>query len=285
MFGYVTVFKDELLVREFNEYKAVYCSLCKTMGKEYSRLSRFILSYDCTFYAVLLLALSGKCPGYEKKMCSCNPLKKCSYIKFGEEALSKAAALSVISAYFKVIDNISDTKGIKKFLYKMVKPVFKKWCKRAKLKYPYIFNALADMSREQFKAENSENCHIDLAAEPTANMLKSILSVEGRTEKEKKILSSLGYSLGRWIYLIDAIDDYEDDKNKGNFNPFLKYNGEENLRDYSSQVLNQCLAGAYNSWNLLDVSQYFGIIDNILLKGLAAKQRTVLFSEEKRNGD
>ena len=49
MFGYVTIYKDELLVREFNEYKSVYCGLCRTLGTEYSKLSRFILSYDCTF--------------------------------------------------------------------------------------------------------------------------------------------------------------------------------------------------------------------------------------------
>ena len=55
LFGYVTVYKDELLVREFNEYKAVYCGLCKSLGKEYGVLSRVILSYDCTFYALFLL--------------------------------------------------------------------------------------------------------------------------------------------------------------------------------------------------------------------------------------
>ena len=106
LFGYVTVYKDELLVREFNEYKAVYCGLCKSLGKEYGVLSRAILSYDCTFYALFLLALKGNCPGYEQKMCRCNPLKKCTYIKEGADSLSKAGALSVCSVYFKIIDKI-----------------------------------------------------------------------------------------------------------------------------------------------------------------------------------
>lgn len=113
MFGYVTIYKDELLVREFNEYKSVYCGLCRTLGTEYSKLSRFILSYDCTFYALLLLSLNGECPGYEKKMCRCNPLKKCTYIKNGEDALSKASALSVVSVYFKIVDNISDSRVLR----------------------------------------------------------------------------------------------------------------------------------------------------------------------------
>ena len=159
MFGYVTIYKDELLVREFNEYKSVYCGLCRTLGTEYSKLSRFILSYDCTFYALLLLSLNGECPGYEKKMCRCNPLKKCTYIKNGEDALSKASALSVVSVYFKIVDNISDSKGIKKLAYKFLKPIAKKWANKAKEKYPYIYNAVETMSKEQFIVESKENQH------------------------------------------------------------------------------------------------------------------------------
>ena len=64
----------------------------------------------------------------------------------------------------------------------------------------------------------------------------------------------------------------------------MDYNGEKNFKNYISQILNQSLAQAYNAFELLDITLYKGIIDNILLKGLAQKQRTVLFSEEK-NGN
>lgn len=96
----------------------------------------------------------------------------------------------------------------------------------------------------------------------------------------------MGYNLGRWIYLMDAADDLEEDREKNNYNPFLlmNYNGEQNFKNYISQILNQSLAQAYNAFELLDITLYKGIIDNILLKGLAQKQRAVLFSEEK-NGN
>lgn len=284
MFGYVRIHQDELLVKELNQYKSIYCGLCRTLGKEYSILSRFILSYDSTFYAMLLLDLKGVCPGYERKRCRCNPLKKCSYIKNGEDALSKAAALSVISVYFKLIDNIADTKGVKKIFYKLLKSVSKRWCKKAKNNYQYIYDAVKEMSEGQFEAENNQDCHIDMAAEPTAKMLGTILSVEGKTENDKLILSNLGYYLGRWIYLMDAVDDYEEDIKNNNFNPFSSYKGE-NIKDYFSQVLNSNLAQAYNAWNLLSTSLYNGIIDNILLKGLVAKQKSILSAEENEDGN
>ena len=76
MFGYLQIEKEELLVKEFETYKAVYCGLCKQMGKDYSFLTRLTLSYDCTFYAMLLMSLHSSCGGFKKGRCSCNPLKR-----------------------------------------------------------------------------------------------------------------------------------------------------------------------------------------------------------------
>ena len=146
-------------------------------------MSRFILSYDCTFYALLLLSLNGECPGYEKKMCRCNPLKKCTYIKNGEDALSKASALSVVSVYFKIVDNISDSKGIKKLAYKFLKPIAKKWANKAKEKYPYIYSAVETMS----------------------NSTKMLPIYNVQTEENKVALTMTSYFMSSFIYLFYCI--------------------------------------------------------------------------------
>ena len=142
------------------------------------------------------------------------------------------------------------------------------------------------MSKEQFIVESMDNVQLDMSADPTAKMLRTVLSYEEQDKSRKLILETMGYNLGRWIYLMDAADDLEEDREKNNYNPFLlmDYNGEQNFKNYISQILNQSLAQAYNAFELLDITLYKGIIDNILLKGLAQKQRTVLFSEEK-NGN
>ena len=49
MFGYLQIDKAELKVREYEAYKAVYCGLCRQLGRDYSFLTRLALSYDCTF--------------------------------------------------------------------------------------------------------------------------------------------------------------------------------------------------------------------------------------------
>ena len=67
MFGYVTVYKPELKVKEYEAYKGVYCTLCKRLGKDYGFLSRLTLSYDFTFLAHCMLFAS-----------SCNSNNKCN---------------------------------------------------------------------------------------------------------------------------------------------------------------------------------------------------------------
>ena len=49
MFGYVKPDKSELRIKEYETYKAVYCALCKELGKRYGLMSRLTLNYDYTF--------------------------------------------------------------------------------------------------------------------------------------------------------------------------------------------------------------------------------------------
>ena len=57
MFGYIRIAKPELKVKEYEMYKAIYCSLCRELGRSYGFLSRLTLSYDFTFLALLNMSL------------------------------------------------------------------------------------------------------------------------------------------------------------------------------------------------------------------------------------
>lgn len=280
VFGYIKIHKEELLIREYEAYKSIYCALCKQLGNDYSFFTRFILSYDCAFYAMLLMSLNGSCSGFEQKRCTFNPFKKCNYCKNTDDSLSKAAALSVITAYYKVIDNIEDSKVGKRILYKLAKPVFSHWHKKASKLYPYLDKTVSNMMSAQLEAEKNPDCHLDMAADPTAQMLAQALEAEGRDDSQKRILHQLGYSLGRWIYLIDAADDYNKDSKQGIFNPYNSY--KENLEAVMQSNLSQALACAYEAYNLLEIVDFNGIIDNIILKGLPLTQANVL-KERKEN--
>ena len=107
MFGYVRVSKGELKVKEYEMYKAVYCSLCRELGKSYGVLSRFTLSYDFTFLALLSMSLQDECVKAKKGRCAFNPLKRCNYCT-NTNVFEMPSAAAMIMLYYKLKDNIND---------------------------------------------------------------------------------------------------------------------------------------------------------------------------------
>lgn len=283
MFGYLQIQKSELLVREYDAYKAVYCGLCKQMGKDYSFLTRFTLSYDCTFYAMLLLSLSRGCTGFDDGRCRFNPMKKCKYARSRDDSLSKAAAFSVILVYYKLLDDIKDSKFFNRIISRVLKPLFRHWRKKAAVNYPQLDEAVDKMMSLQNEAEEN-SAGIDQAAHPTAQLLSEVISLEAKDDSERRVLGEFGYHIGRWVYLIDAADDYEDDIKDGCFNPFAAKQADD-IKEQMSAVLNQCLARAYDAYSLLSLTDFKGIFDNMMLYGFPAKQNAVIFGQQEVEND
>ena len=280
MFGYIKIYKNELLVREYEAYKSVYCGLCKKIGKDYSFISRMLLSYDCTFYAVFLMSLKRSCSGFYTGRCRFNPFKKCSYCECGGDALSKAAAVNVILAYYKLLDDISDSGFFKRIVLKIIKPFFSRPRKKACKKFPEIDRLAKEMLNAQQKTEKNPDCTLDMAAHPTAEFLASLLESEG-CGNDGRIYRRIGYGLGRFIYLVDAADDYEKDIKSGSFNPFKPYG--DNLAEIINNNLSSSLAMAYDAYNLLNLVDFKGIIDNVILKGLPTVQSEISEKFEVKN--
>lgn len=264
MFGYIRAAKGDLRVKELDFYKAVYCTLCKTMGREYSLLSRFTLSYDFTFLALLNMSLKGGCDAVEKKHCVFNPLKKCIFCK-NDEDIRLPAAAAVILNYYKVLDNISDEKGIKKLGYILAKPFFKSPYKKAARRYPEIDKIVSDYISAQSLAESDPKCDLDKAADPSAKVLSQLFMLLSDDNSQKRVLDRLGYCMGRYIYLIDAYCDLADDIKNNSFNP-LKM--RENPKELISQQLYFCINEACKAFELLEVKKYKDILGNIIYLGL-----------------
>lgn len=270
MFGYIRTAKPELRVREYETYKAVYCSLCRRLGRSYGPISRLTLSYDFTFLALLNMALQDGCDGFERKRCAFNPLKKCNYCK-NDSAIDMPAAAAMILLYYKILDNTRDEKGIKKLGYLIMKPIFSGAHKKAAKKYPEI----EDMAKTYITAQNAletDGCDdLDRAADPTAAMMSELLPLCSESEAQKRVLSRLGYCIGRYIYILDAACDLEDDLKSGSYN-VLKSECTENPKEYAANRVRPqlyfCVNEAAKAFELLDIKKYRDILGNIIYLGL-----------------
>lgn len=294
MFGYVRPQKWELLVREFDQYKGVYCSLCRQLGRRYGPVAKLALNYDCTFFSMTFIALSVREPGFERKRCTVNPLSKCTYCLERDKA-DAGAALTVIMTYFKIKDDIEDSPWYKKAAYRCLLPFAAPARRRAAKKYPEYDSIVSSAMEEQKKVEHGENPGVDGSAEPTANMLASLFTLLAEGEKntpEARVLREFGYYLGRWVYLMDAADDLEKDVASGSFNPFaVRYgirrgDAGEKLRTAkagANEVLNMTLARLGAAFQLMDLNSFAPVIRNVVLKGLPEIQKELLFQKEKTN--
>ncbi len=282
MFGYVCINKGEIKIKYYETYKAVYCGLCKQLGKDYSFLTRFLLNFDCTFFALFIMANTEKCPNFKKGRCRFNLLKSCKYCSSEDEALSKAGALLVSMSYYKLIDNIRDGGFFEKIGCTLIRPLFSSWFKKARNKYPFYAEACDKMYNSQIEAEKN-GASIDESAEPTANLLKCVFAQEAYSDKIRPAYEQFGYHLGKWIYLMDAACDIESDIKHNSFNPI--YNKlkrpQKECMEYSDGILSQSMCLLTSSYRLIDKKRFEDILDNIVLLGLPKKQKDLLFSERK----
>lgn len=270
MFGYIRVCKGELKVKEFEMYKAVYCSLCRDLGRDFGILSRFTLSYDFTFLALLNMAFSEGCDEIERKRCAFNPLKKCNYCK-SDASFKMASASAMIMLYYKLKDNVADEKGFKKLGYRLLLPLFWGAHKKAAKKYPEIEKIVSDYIENQSRLEKENCADIDLAADPTATALADIFKLCSQDEMQKRVLARLGYCVGRYIYLLDAACDFEKDRKNSSYNVLLKNvkgDTESFIKERVVPQLYFCANEAALAFELLELKKYKTILGNIIYLGL-----------------
>lgn len=217
MFGYIRPVYGELLVKEYELYRAVYCGLCRYGGEHISHFTRFFLNYDFVALALLRLSLSGEKPMIKEQRCPYHIKKK--KMLSANDAYNLTCSAFAILLYYKVIDDINDSKGFKRFIKKMTKPFFLH-IKNSVKEYKSMEEIIkCGLSRLQ-EFENSGKDNLDEVADCFAKITQSIASY-GMSGQPGLIAAECGYHIGRYIYVIDALDDLVDDQKNGNYNPLI----------------------------------------------------------------
>lgn len=233
MFGYIRPVKSELLVKEADFYEAVYCGLCRYSGKHLTHFSRFLLNYDFTFLAVLRLSLTEETVTVEKKRCPYSMKKKPTVCC--DEVFSYTANAFGLFSYYKLEDDVLDGKGLGRLGKRMLLPFFGRMKKKCKA-YPEMEEMIRVPIEELHRLE-AEGCDSpDRAADCFGRLMKE-LTAFGLEGTNKAVAEQCGYHVGRFIYLIDAYDDYEKDAETGNYNPFLqKYGSAKGVEEHASEI-------------------------------------------------
>lgn len=292
MFGYVRVSAGELKVKEHEFYKGTYCGLCASLGKCTGQCSRMTLSYDFTLFALLRFALTGERVEFKQGRCLAHPFKKRNIMVRNAE-LDYAAYASALLSYHKVRDDIADS-GFWRGLFERIF-ILPKACamrRRTLRKKPEFFalDAKCQEIMEKFSSLEKEKCQsADKIASVFGELLAELISFSLSGANER-IARSIGSSIGRWIYVADALDDIHDDMKTGNYNPFVEmYGGKipsaEQVGDILLAIKNELYA-VEAAVDLVDFSDNLtvkSIISNILYLGIPSRTQKIAekFSELK----
>lgn len=275
MFGYVKPVVGEMLVREHEFYKAAYCGICRAMKKHTGNLSRVTLSYDSVFLALVrMLYIPDGDFSAEQKRCIAHPMKKRPMLKENSAIEYTARAFAVLT-YYKLKDDLSDERGLKKAGAVMVRPISSGANKKAKL---VDLSAIVGQKLDEITRLENEKCQsIDEPAALFGELLGEIFA-GGLSGEDRLVTYQLGYHLGKFIYAADAAEDYEKDRKSGSYNPYvLLYGGKdltaENKQSIKCGLLLECkrIEAAVNLLPFGTRATIENIINNIIYLGLVKR--------------
>ena len=278
MFGYIRPAAPRLSEAENARFHDAYCGLCHTLGRRYGFAARFLLNFDFTFLAILLSL--GTATTRACRRCVAHPCKGCGALD-ASAALDAAADHSVVLAWWQIRDHIADHGFFAGLKYRLAALFVRRAYRKARKLVP-DFDAAVQRHLRDLSEREAEHCaSLDAAAEPFAALLAEIAAVEPDGTK-RRVFEQIFYHLGRWIYLIDAADDFKQDAKGGNYNP-LRYRyqiaGDElpdDVKNALGETLDASIRQMAGAYALLDAGEWTSVLDSIFYESFYAIGYAVL---------
>ena len=262
MIGYITVKKEELKIKDFDCYHAFYCGVCRDIKAEYGQFARLTLTYDMTFLAILLSSVYDKEPTAEKHLCMMHPGSKQTGLQ--NEFTKYAADMSIIIVYHNLQDDWIDERKKRSLI---ASGLLKRAYKKASAKYPRQVEAVEKYLEQLHEVEKEGSDDLDKASGLTGDFFREVFKIYDE-DIWNKDLGDIGFYLGKFIYLMDAWEDIEEDREKGNYNPFLQYSEREDFEEFSFSILQMMAAEAAAAFERLPAVDHVDILRNILYAGI-----------------
>lgn len=141
--------------------------------------------------------------------------------------LAYCADASAILSYQKCKDDRTDEHGWKKMRAGFAKVFLSSAYRKAKKRHPKLDQTIArELARLQEYESSGAEPSADIPAGIFGDLMKAVFS-DGLEGTNARLAAEIGHTIGRWIYLVDAADDFEEDRKKHRFNPFLRVFGDQ----------------------------------------------------------
>lgn len=275
MFGYVVVNKPELKIKDFTIYQSFYCGLCRSLHKEFGRTAQLTLNFDLTFVAILLTALYEPETAIFEEHCVLHPIRK--HTMLSNKYIDYAADMTILLTYLKCVD---DWKDEKRYRSACLCRIWKHRYLRVKKQYPKKVEHI-EQALEQIMLCEQQQCYDLDKISSLFGIVMGEIMVYTQDEWSQN-LYEIGDYLGRFIYIMDAYDDVEDDMKKHMYNPFCKDYKDDGFDDRIHAILELMIAQSADAFEILPILQYTDLLRNIFYSGIWAKYEMI---RKKRLGE
>jgi len=272
MFGYVRPNLTDLSEADQARYRAHYCGLCHAIGARHGQMARMALTFDLTYLTIFLGSLYEPDEESGDGRCVPHPVKKHGWVR--SSVTDYAADMTIALTWHKLLDDWQDDRNP---AAKAASAALKKAYAKAKADWPRqcecIEHALADLSEVEKRRDPSP----DAAARCFGELMAELFVMQ--EDYWSNALRAFGYSLGRYIYLLDAVCDMDKDAKKDGYNPVLLMEKQpEEMRD----TLELLLGDASAAFEKLPLIQDEAILRNILYSGVWQGYNEYLHKKDKK---
>ena len=274
MFGYIMPVFSVLTEEQKQRYSAVYCGVCHALKRRCGQSARLSLSNDMTFLALLLSSLYEPESVRTVSRCGVHPLRSHAFLS--SPLIDYAADMNALLFYYKCEDQRMDDHSLRgeageKLFRKYAAEVETRWHVQA----DGVKKALSMLWQEEKKASPDPDLLCNLSGE----MLGSVF-VPDPSDTWSPVLRSVGVSLGRFIYWMDAWEDYDEDLRKKRFNPLSGFHDRPDYEEFCRETLEMLIAEGARSFEILPLERDLDLLRNVLYSGVW--QRYILITEKKQ---
>ncbi len=276
MFGYININQKIMTEEDKKAYRAYYCGLCRRLKSSCGAKGQMLLNYDMTFLVVLLTGLYELDNEVSEITCALHPTKRKTL--WINEATDYAADMNVILAYHNLIDDWKDDKSYSK---KAFAKMLDKDYARIVQNYPRQVAAIEEYMKKTEETERRGEKNLDAVAGLSGEMLGEVFC--WREDEWARELRTLGFYMGKFIYLMDAYEDYDADMQKGAYNPLILQMKErdEDMDTFIRLLLTSMMSECAKSFERLPILLHADILRNVLYSGVWSKYEFLQLKKKK----
>lgn len=283
MFGYTVPSYGRLSPLDNGLYRRYYCEGCHQLRDGFGLTGALTVNYDMTFNTILLNGLIGDCLDFEgtkRRICVLESHKADS------ELMHRMAAYTLILTKWELYDDETDLPSAKT---KFISLTLNRAIEKAVSEFPG-YDDMVGKAFEDLHGLELDGCRdaVLMGRRFGKGLVGPLAEIAGDHYSES--LGAIFEQLTAAVYLMDAIDDLDDDYMDGTYNPLLPESGFINARKFInsniysvSSMVNGVIGDLQRAYVAVrpDMKGNTSLCDNVVYYGIPESAKKVIVGEAK----